>query len=142
MVHRRDLWGRRALVLTGLANMAHASLTVLGLSNSRTHHVHQFTAMLKGVTDSGSPWAVAVHLEDDRSAPDEDRKGSGACGHAALHCHVGPSLDAKPKVRVPLGGIGPVEALDWLLSTVVPGWEPAPWANVLPALPEPQTEHA
>lgn len=67
------------------------------------------------------------------SAIERDRKGGGACGHAAFHCHVGPTLDHEPKVRVPLPAIGPAAALDWLLSIVIPAWEPAPWAGVVAA---------
>ncbi len=56
--------------------------------------------------------------------------GAGACSHAALHCHVGADLDAKPQVRVPLPAVSVVDALDWLIATVVPGWEPAPWSEL------------
>lgn len=73
---------------------------------------------------------MAIHLPKDRES-DGDRQGSGACGHAALHCHVGPTLDADPKVRVPLPPLPPADALDWILSQVVPGWEPTPWPEVM-----------
>ena len=56
--------------------------------------------------------------------------GAGGCGHATFHCHVGPDLDAKPKVRVPFPAVGPEHALDWLLATVVPGIEPMPWTDL------------
>jgi hypothetical protein len=102
--------------------------------------VHQFTAMIEGTTPAGLPWAAAVHLEDDREAAEQDRKGGGACGHAAFHCHVGPTLDHEPKVRVPLPAVGPADALDWLLSIVVPAWEPAPWASVLAVRPPGATD--
>jgi len=125
--------GREPLALPG---MKHAFLTVLALADSRTHHVHQFTAMLEGHGADDATWVVAVHLEDDRAPPAHDRKGSGACGHAALHCHVGRSLEVQPQVRVPLPNIGPAEALEWLLSVVVPKWEPAPWPAVVAALDE------
>ncbi|MCL2824561.1 MAG: hypothetical protein FWD57_11265, partial [Polyangiaceae bacterium] len=60
-----------------------------------------------------------------------DRQGSGACGHAAFHCHIGPDLDAKPKLRIPLPAIGPADALDWVLSQLCgDGFEPAPWPQV------------
>ncbi len=120
--------------LEHLPHIAEAWLTLLILSHSPTHHVHQFTAMLEGVATTGETWVVAVHLETDRDHGCGDRKGDGACGHAALHCHVGASLGKKPEIRVPLPDIGPIEAFDWLLSTVVPGWEPMPWADVLEAL--------
>jgi hypothetical protein len=142
---RRDRGGLRELFiqpldprdkrepLVELPALRDARLTVLALISRRADHVHQFTAMIEGETQTGLPWAAAVHFEDDRGSAEEDRKGSGACGHAAFHCHVGPTLDHEPKVRVPLPAIGPADALDWLLSIVVPGWEPAPWADVIAA---------
>jgi hypothetical protein len=38
----------------------------------------------------------------------------------------------RPKVRVPLPALGPVEALEWVLSQLVPEpqFEPALWAEV------------
>lgn len=119
--------------LVALPSLQDARLTVLALISRKADHVHQFTAMIEGTTRIGLPWAAAVHLEDDRAPAGQDRKGDGACGHAAFHCHVGPTLDHEPKVRVPLPAVGPAGALDWLLSIVVPAWEPAPWANVVAA---------
>ena len=121
--------------LVGLRSLEDARLTVLALVGRRADRVHQFTAMIEGMAPGGRKWAAAVHLEDDRTADEQDRKGSGACSHAAFHCHVGPTLDDEPKVRVPLPPVGPAGALDWLLSIVVPGWEPAPWPEVVAALP-------
>jgi hypothetical protein len=40
-------------------------------------------------------------------------------------------MEHEPKVRVPFPAVAPAGALDWLLSTVVPDWEPAPWADVV-----------
>ena len=73
---------------------------------------------------------VLFLLRNGDGRPGGDRQGSGACGHAAFHCHVGPTLDAEPKVRVPLPPLHPADALDWVLSQVVPGYEPAPWSDV------------
>jgi hypothetical protein len=120
--------------LVGLPSLQDAHLTVLALLSRKADHVHQFTAMIEGKTPSGLPWAAAVHLEGDQEPAEQDRKGGGACGHAAFHCHVGPTLDHEPKVRVPLPAVGPADALDWLLSIVIPAWEPAPWADVLARL--------
>jgi len=117
--------------LLGLPSLDEARLTLLAMTSRKADHVHQFSAMIEGTTPAGLPWAAAVHLEDDSDPVEQDRKASGACGHAALHCRVGPTLDHEPKVRVPLPAVGPAAALDWLLSMVVPGWEPAPWAEVL-----------
>lgn len=118
-------------LLFGLPSLQDAHLTVLALLSRKVDHLHQFTAMIEGTTPTGLPWAAAVHLEDDRAADEQDRKGGGACGHAAFHCHVGPTLDHEPTVRVPLPAVGPADALDWLFSIVIPTWEPAPWAGVL-----------
>lgn len=122
--------------LAGLATLTDARLTLMAKVDQRRTHLHQFTAMVEGTTiDDGLPWAAAVHLESDLEAAERDRKGSGACGHAAFHCHIGPTLDHEPKVRVPLPALGPVAALDWLLAMVIPEWEPAPWASLPPTSP-------
>jgi hypothetical protein len=147
---RRDRGGLRELYIQPLDHLDHADqreplvelpslddarLTVLALVSRKVDHVHQFTAMIEGLAPDGRKWAAAVHLEDDRAADEQDRRGGGACSHAAFHCHVGPTLDDVPKVRVPLPAVGPAGALDWLLSIVVPGWEPARWPEVVAALP-------
>ncbi|HET7499466.1 MAG TPA: hypothetical protein VFK02_00625 [Kofleriaceae bacterium] len=122
--------------LSALPALQDARLTVLALLSRKADHVHQFTAMIKRTTCGGQPWVAAVHLEDDRATVEQDRKGGGACSHAALHCHIGPTLDDEPKVRVPLPAIELGDAFDWLLSTVVPGWEPARWSQIWPAAQE------
>ncbi|MEO8900010.1 MAG: hypothetical protein ABI488_00440 [Polyangiaceae bacterium] len=132
--------------LINLPGLAAAQLTVLALEG-KNGYLHQFTVMIEGKRDDGSPLALAVHWEDDRvneSSPNGDQKGLGACGHAALHCHVGPDLDTAPKIRVPLPILGPADALTWVLSQVVltknssadakKRFEPAPWLQVRAAL--------
>lgn len=113
--------------LMELPELCNAKLTILALCDSRTHWIHQFSAHLQGTTPKGASWLVAAHLENDR--PD-DRKGEGACSHAAFHCHVGPGFEDAPCVRVPLPSVPPVALLDWILSLVVRKWEPAPWPAV------------
>jgi hypothetical protein len=119
--------------LQGLPTLRDARLTILLLTGTRTNDLHELTIMLEGRTPADARWCVALHLPDDRSPPHHDRQGSGACSHAALHCHVGPTLDDEPKVRVPLPALTPADALDWVLSQVVPGYEPAPWPAVVAA---------
>lgn len=110
------------------ADLADVRLTLLALADGRANHLRQFTAMLEGKSvRGGTPWTVAIHLADDRADDEGDRQGTGACGHAAWHCHVGPDLNAKPKVRVPLPGLKPADALSWLLTTLVADMEPARW---------------
>lgn len=129
-----------SIALTNLPDLAVADLTVMALvSRTSPPHLHQFTVMVEGLRQGGSPWALAVHLPDDRETaqnPSGDRQGLGAGSHAALHCHVGPDLDIAPQVRVPLPPLGPVELLDWVLSQILPNrdFEPAPWAVVKTAL--------
>jgi hypothetical protein len=94
--------------------------------------------MVEGRTLQDAPWCVALHLQND-SGPSGDRAGSGACGHAAFHCHVGPTLDDEPKMRVLPPPLLPAEALDWVLSQVVPDYEPAPWPSVVAALAAPRS---
>lgn len=123
--------------LRRLPHLEDARLTVLLLTGTRKHELHELTIMLSGKTPRGACWCVALHLPDDRESParvDGDRQGSGACGHAAFHCHVGPTLNDEPKVRVPLPPLAPAEAFDWVLAQVVPGYEPAPWPDVVAAL--------
>lgn len=136
----RDGCGQAAPIsLQQLADLSSAELSVMGLLDPRRNHLHQFTVMVEGKRADGSAWALAVHFEDDRitdNNKDADRKGTGAGSHAAFHCHVGPGLDVAPKVRVPLPALGPVEALEWVLSQLVPKatFEPAPWPEVQAAL--------
>ena len=119
--------------LRDIAGMAAASLSVLAMVHGNGT-LRQFDIRATGQRANGTPWLIAVHLSDD--AKDEGRHGLGACGHPALHCHVGPDFDAVPNVRVPLPALGPVELLDWVLSQLVPSsaFEPAPWAAVQTAL--------
>lgn len=116
--------GREAVTVPGFGG---ADLAIDALTDKRQRHLHQFSAMLQGVTEDGQPWTVAVHVEDDRREPDHDRKGAGAATHAVYHCHVGPNLDAKPKVRVPLPAMTPAQAVAWLLALVDARMEPLPW---------------
>jgi len=134
----RDSGAVAPVPLRQISDLASAELSLMALADRR-NHLHQFTVMVEGKRADGSAWALAVHFEDDRVTDknkDADRKGTGAGGHAAFHCHVGPGLDVAPKVRVPLPALGPVEALEWVLSQLVPTaqFEPAPWAQVQAAL--------
>ncbi len=99
-------------------------LRLCGAAHSR----RKFTVMLEGLTNAKLPWVVAVHLDD--TAGEGDKRGSGACGHAAFHCHVGPTLGRTPKVRVPFPAVGALAAVDWVFTLVVPEWEPAEWAKL------------
>lgn len=130
--------GGRAEPLRNLAALGAAQLPLTALVG-RNHHLHRFTLALDGTRNDGSTWAIVVHLPDDRTSPKNpngDRQGLGACSRAALHCHVGPDLDTGPKVRVPLPALDPVEALEWVLSQLVPTarFEPAPWPSVLDSI--------
>jgi hypothetical protein len=125
--------------LTKLDHLRAARLSILGLVDTKREHLCMFTVMVEGQREDGSAWTLAVHLPDDRETeqnPSGDRQGLGACSHAVLHCHVGPDLDTGPKVRVPLPALGPVDALDWVLSQLVPTpqFELAPWAEVQAAI--------
>jgi hypothetical protein len=126
------------LALHGVPHLASAKLSLMALTD-RGGHLHMFTVMVEGEREDGSKWTLAVHLPDDQETarnPNGDRQGRGAGGHAALHCHVGPDLETAPEVRVPLPAINAAEALDWVLSQIIPtdGFEPAPWAQVQAAL--------
>jgi hypothetical protein len=125
--------------LKGLPDLTGARLSIQATLEPKTGRVHEFSAAISGMTDAGVNWTVAIHLDTELRPPTKDGwrgdwRGDGACSHAVLHCHVGPDLEAKPKVRVPLPAVGPEHALDWLLATVVPGFDPMPWAEVEAAL--------
>lgn len=120
---------------SGEIQLSEARLTVQILFHRNSNHLHQLTIMVAGTRRSGGPWVVAVHLHDDRVSeknPGGDRASHGACGHAALHAHVGPTMNDEPKVRVPLPGLGAGQILEWVLSQVVPtlDFEATPWAGV------------
>lgn len=89
--------------------------------DQRRSRVEKFTVRLDGrARTSGLAWLVSVEL-------DERRMGAGACSHAPIHCHVGPDHTAEPQVRVPCPPMRPWDALDWVLTVVLPDWEPLPW---------------
>ena len=124
---------------SGEIQLADARLTVQLLIHRTRDHLHQLTIMVEGTRRAGGPWVVAVHLPDDRPStknPGGDRQGHGACGHAALHAHIGPTMNDEPKVRVPLPKLSAGQILEWVLSQVVPtlDFEAAPWASVCPAV--------
>lgn len=115
--------------------LSQATLTVLLRFDRRSVSLSELNVMLSGTRRDGAPLALAVHLPHDketRDRPNGDREGLGACGHAALHCHVGPTLDAEPKVRVPFPPLRPAQVVEWVVSQVVPTpeFEPAPWNAV------------
>jgi len=128
------------LAETGLGGhgVRQASLTVLMLLNVSTGHLHALTLMVEATKADGLPWTMAVHLPNDQGE-NTDHHGYGACGHAALHCHVGPTLDEEPKIRVPLPAVNAGELVGWLVSQVVPtlDFERAPWSDVGAALEPP-----
>jgi hypothetical protein len=112
---------------------------------NRRDNIQEVNLMVKGKRrDAEGTLAIAVHLPDDQitDKTDGDRQGIGACGHAAFHCHIGPTLDAQPKLRVPLPPLRPARALEWMLSQVVPAYEAAPWPAVKSALKAPVTSSA
>jgi hypothetical protein len=113
-----------AVGLDNLADLTEAKLTVLAKLDRRRRLLHQFTAMVEGTAPDGVPWMAAVHLDDDSV---EQHAGTGACGHASWHCHVGRGWEYRPEVRVPFPAVGAPAALDWLLTQIVAEHEPAPW---------------
>ena len=73
----------------------------------------------------------AETLEAAVAAGNVDNKmGGGLCGHAPLHCHVGRSEGQdRHEARVPLPWLTPADALDWVLTTADPCFEPSPWSS-------------
>ncbi len=123
------------IALQNLPYLKDARLSIQATLERRGGRLHEFSAAISGLTPLGVAWTAAVHLDNELKRPAKegwrgDWCGAGACSHAILHCHVGPDLSANPKVRVPLPALGPEHALDWLLATVVPHYEPVPWDDV------------
>ena len=104
-------------------NIVEARLTILALTDESDAKLGELTVMLSGRSAADGPFIVAVHLADQH-------EGLGACSHPLLHCHVGPSFSAMPKVRVPLPALRPAATLEWALSVVLLNWEPVPWSEV------------
>jgi hypothetical protein len=118
------------LLLLPTLKSAELSISAV-LANNR---LHEFVASISGTTLTHGDWVAAVHLHSDRDTPADptwnaDWAGDGACTHAVYHCHVGPTMKATPKVRVPLPAVSPADALLWLVATVYPDLEPAPWSH-------------
>ena len=130
----KDCDGLRLLNVDGFASIR---FQVQVLFERRSNHLRALMAMAECVRTDGSPCVIAVHMPDDGPG---DQQGLGACGHAAFHCHIGPSLDVKPQVRVPLPALSPSEVAQWVISQVVQdqAFEPAPWDSVNKALRDSQ----
>jgi hypothetical protein len=104
-------------------DIAEASLTILALTDTSNIRLGKLSVMIEGKSVTSGPFVVAAHLDDRHM-------GSGACGHSLFHCHVGPSFETPPAVRVPLPALRPAATLEWALSVVLPDWEPVPWPDV------------
>jgi hypothetical protein len=87
--------------------------------------LEDLTIRLDGKAESGRTWLVDAHLTGKH-------QGDGACSHALLHCHVGPTHEDLPQVRVPFPAVGGVGVLEWVISVAIQDWEPAPWLMVVP----------
>lgn len=109
--------------LAQLPELEDAKLWIGVMLDRSRQRIDKFTVRLEGTArSSGASWLVSVEL-------DENHMGKGACGHAPIHCHVGPNHTDTPEVRVPCPPMTPWAALDWVLTLVVPDWEPLPWAK-------------
>lgn len=100
--------------------LADAQLSISVLLDHGETRVEKYTIRLEGRDAADQPRLISVEL-------DGEPMGSGACGHPLLHCHIGPDHATVPEVRVPVAAMRPWEALDWVLSVVIPNWEPLPW---------------
>ena len=123
------------LPLVRIPYMSEASLDIKAMIDRNEKRLLAFSLVVTGKREDNTTFTLAVHLEDDTVTEKNrlgDRKGQGACGHAAFHCHVGPDLDTEPKVRVPMPAISTIDALDWVLSQAIPveEFEPAPWSEL------------
>ena len=130
---REEIWVKGAqsgsmgepIPLDGLPALQNARLSLAATLDLRRRYLRAFTVRLEGEALGDRPLLISVEM-------DEKPMGNGASGHPLIHCHVGPDHAAAPEIRVPMPPVKPWDALDWVLAQVVPDWEPAPWASVLP----------
>lgn len=130
---REEIWVKGAeagsmgepIPLDGLPSLRDARLSLAATLDKRNGYLRSFTVRLEGTAPGDRPLLISVEM-------DEKPMSNGACGHPLIHCHVGPDHAATPELRLPMPPVKPWDALDWVLAQVVPGWEPAPWASVLP----------
>ncbi|MBA2322408.1 MAG: hypothetical protein H0V89_14785 [Deltaproteobacteria bacterium] len=115
-----EIQGGNSEPLSDLEHVRSATLAVHAAIEEDT--LREFTLRLDWVRPDETAGVIAIHL-------DPEPRGTGACGHPLLHCHVGPDLDTPPKVRVPFPPVSMPDALDWLLSQILPGREPEPWTS-------------
>jgi hypothetical protein len=121
--------------LSSLPDLTDAYLSLAAALDYKKTVVQRFTISLQGkAAGDGRPLLISAEI-------DASPLGSGACGHALIHCHVGPDHTSKPEVRVPMPAITPWDAMDWVLSQVVPDWEPAPWPDVLQEIEKMEGAH-
>jgi len=120
------------LNLKSIPYLKTVSLKVFVTLRRNESYISAFTVELAGEREDGSTLCIAADLQDDGGNPGADRAGTGACAHAALHCHVGPSRETQPVLRVPLPASGPAHVLECVLAQVVPGFEPAKWTDLFP----------
>lgn len=109
---KKDKRGHSAIELTDLQYVEDGALLTLSvLVDPRAQRLLEYSIGIQGQSKNpGRFWYARIDL-------DQEPKGVGLCGHPLLHCHVGePSEVFTP--RVPLPWMMPVDALDWLLSTV------------------------
>ena len=124
-----DAWQHHAVKLCGLAHLEDEALLTFSIDVHERGPVLVSYSMsiigrcrppLGSQTATTRPYYARVDLDDTA-------KGSGLCGHALLHCHVGddPGHNRAFAPRVPLPWLLPGDALDWLLASVHPELEPA-----------------
>jgi hypothetical protein len=107
--------------LHNLPSIEHPKLWIYALLDDGEKRLLKYTVRLDGRWAADQvPFTISVEL-DDRFM------GSGACGHPILHCHMGVDHDRRPQFRLPLPALTPWEALDWLITQLNEGHEPAPW---------------
>jgi hypothetical protein len=118
-----ELRGSQSIELGSVEPLIEAKLSLSALTSRRGERIEKFTIKLEAISRPARPFVVSVELT-------EKADGQGACGHALLHCHIGPDHEVKPQIRVPLPALKPWDALDWVLSQIIPEWEPAPWQTI------------
>lgn len=80
----------------------------------------RFKVGIEGVSRATEqPWFARLESDGERDGP-------GRCSHPMQHLHIGTDPNARFQVRAPVYPLMPWDALDWLLATADPRFEPCP----------------
>ncbi len=109
-----------AIALSELPALQNARMSFRVKLRADHKAIEQYTISVVGEErTSQRPWYARIDL-------DPQQRGQGPCGHPLLHCHVGVDHTEKnpQETRVPLPWLAPDAAVQWVLATLDPRFEP------------------